>query len=272
MKPEPANWRSSMNILFLGDIVGSVGRECVREQLPRLKEQYEIDLVVANAENSAHGKGITRKIYHQLLAMGIDVCTMGNHTFSKNDIYQFIEEADRMVRPANMEPLEYGQHTVVVKVNGMRVAITNLCGEVWMNNVVDSPFFCMEDILNDIDADIYLVDLHAETTSEKIAFTYQFAGRVQAVVGTHTHVQTADERLVYGTAAITDLGMCGAYTSVLGRDVQEILTRFTTNEKTKFKIADGPGILCGAVVRIDETARKAIHIERIQISPEQAEC
>ena len=136
-----------MNILFLGDIVGSVGRECVREQLPRLKEQYEIDLVVANAENSAHGKGITRKIYHQLLAMGIDVCTMGNHTFSKNDIYQFIEEADRMVRPANMEPLEYGQHTVVVKVNGMRVAITNLCGEVWMNNVVDSPFFCMEDIL-----------------------------------------------------------------------------------------------------------------------------
>ena len=162
-----------MNILFLGDIVGSVGRECVREQLPRLKEQYEIDLVVANAENSAHGKGITRKIYHQLLAMGIDVCTMGNHTFSKNDIYQFIEEADRMVRPANMEPLEYGQHTVVVKVNGMRVAITNLCGEVWMNNVVDSPFFCMEDILNDIDADIYLVDLHAETTSEKIAFTYQ---------------------------------------------------------------------------------------------------
>ena len=208
MKPEPANWRSSMNILFLGDIVGSVGRECVREQLPRLKEQYEIDLVVANAE----------------------------------------------------------------KVNGMRVAITNLCGEVWMNNVVDSPFFCMEDILNDIDADIYLVDLHAETTSEKIAFTYQFAGRVQAVVGTHTHVQTADERLVYGTAAITDLGMCGAYTSVLGRDVQEILTRFTTNEKTKFKIADGPGILCGAVVRIDETARKAIHIERIQIRPEQAEC
>ena len=108
--------------------------------------------------------------------------------------------------------------------------------------------------------------------ARRLPFTYQFAGRVQAVVGTHTHVQTADERLVYGTAAITDLGMCGAYTSVLGRDVQEILTRFTTNEKTKFKIADGPGILCGAVVRIDETARKAIHIERIQIRPEQAEC
>ena len=261
-----------MNILFLGDIVGSVGRECVREQLPRLKEQYEIDLVVANAENSAHGKGITRKIYHQLLAMGIDVCTMGNHTFSKNDIYQFIEEADRMVRPANMEPLEYGQHTVVVKVNGMRVAITNLCGEVWMNNVVDSPFFCMEDILNDIDADIYLVDLHAEATSEKIAFTYCFADRLSAVVGTHTHVQTTDERIVYGCAAITDFGMCGAYTSVLGRDVNEIVTRFTTQEKTKFKIAEGEGIFCGALVDIDDATNRAIGIKRIQIRPDHVEC
>ncbi|MEF2782055.1 MAG: TIGR00282 family metallophosphoesterase [Clostridium sp.] len=260
-----------MKVLFLGDIVGSVGRECVKEHLEQLKQQYAIDLVVANAENAAHGKGITRKIYHQLIGFGIDVLTMGNHTFSKNDIYQFIDEADRMVRPANMEPLEYGQHTVVVKVNGLRVAISNLCGEVWMNNVVDSPFFCMEDILQDIDADIYLVDLHAETTSEKIAFTYHFAGRVAAVVGTHTHVQTADERLVYGTAAITDLGMCGAYTSVLGRDVKEILTRFITDEKTKFKIAEGPGILCGAVVTIDEQTKKATHIERIQIRPENVE-
>lgn len=261
-----------MNVLFIGDIVGSIGREVVRTLLPQLKEQYEIDLVVANGENTAHGKGITRKIYQQLLSYGIDVITMGNHTFSKNDIYQFIEEADCMVRPANMEPLDYGQHTVVVKVHDKRVAISNLCGEVWMHNVVDSPFYCMEEILNDIDADIYLVDFHGETTSEKIAFTYCFAGRVQAVVGTHTHVQTADERLVYGTAAITDLGMCGAYTSVLGRDVTEIVTRFTTDEKTKFKIALGPGIFCGAVVQIDEENGKAVHIDRIQIRPENVEC
>lgn len=266
------NWQSDMKVLFLGDIVGAVGRECVREHLPQLKEHYGVDLVVANAENAAHGKGITRKIYHQLMGMGIDVLTMGNHTFSKRDIYQFIEEADRMVRPANMEPVEYGQHSVVINVKGLRVAVSNLCGEVWMNNIVDSPFFCMEDILNDIDADIYLVDLHGEATSEKIAFVYQFAGRVQAVVGTHTHVQTADERLVYGTAAITDLGMCGAYTSVLGRDVDEILTRFTTDEKTKFKIADGPGIVCGAVVTIDEATKKATAIERIQIRPDHVEC
>lgn len=260
-----------MNILFIGDIVGSVGREVVRENLPKLKQKYCIDLVIGNGENAAHGKGMTKKIYEQLLSYGIDVLTMGNHTFSKNDIYQFINEADCMVRPANMEPLDYGQHTVVVKVKDKRVAISNLCGEVWMHDVVDSPFQCMDEILQNIDADIYLIDFHGEATSEKIAFTYDVAGKVQAVVGTHTHVQTADERIVFGTAAITDLGMCGAYTSVLGRDVEEIITRFTTNEKTKFKIAQGPGIFCGVVVEINEETNKAVHIERIQIRPKGIE-
>lgn len=256
-----------MNILFIGDIVGSVGRQIVIEQLPMLKEKYALDLIIANGENSAHGKGITRKIYNQLLQCGIDMITMGNHTFSKNDIFMFIEEADRMVRPANMEPLDYGESTRVLHVLGKRVAITNLCGEVWMHNIVDSPFACMEDVLEEVDADIYLVDFHGETTSEKIAFTYNFAGRVAAVMGTHTHVQTADERIVDGTAAICDLGMCGAYTSVLGRDVEEIITRFTTDEKTKFKIAEGPAIFCGALVRIDDETNLATSIERIQIRP-----
>lgn len=260
-----------MNVLFIGDIVGSSGREVVRRQLPELKETYQIDLVVANGENAAHGKGITRKIYHQLLNCGIDVLTMGNHTFSKNEIYSFIGEADRMVRPANMEPCDYGESTIVIKVNDKRVAITNLIGEIWMNDVIDSPFFCMDDVLSEIDADIYLVDLHAEATSEKIAFTYHVAGKAAAVVGTHTHVQTADERIINGTAAITDLGMCGAYTSVLGRDVDEILTRFTTEEKTKFKIADGPAIFCGAIVSIDEKTNLATAIERIQIRPKDLE-
>lgn len=257
-----------MKVLFIGDIVGSVGREVVREHLPRLKEQHKIDFVVANGENSAHGKGITKKIYHQLLGYGIDVITMGNHTFSKNDIFQFIDEADKLVRPANMDPVEYGQSCVVQKINGKRIAVCNLCGEVWMNNIIDSPFFCMEDMLSEVEADMYFVDFHGETTSEKIAFTYNFAGRVHAVMGTHTHVQTADERIVNGTAAISDLGMCGAYTSVIGRDVAEIVTRFTTDEKTKFKIADGPGIFCGAIVEFDDESNKAIHIERVQIRPD----
>lgn len=137
-----------------------------------------------------------------------------------------------------------------------------------MNNVVDSPFSCMEEVLEEIDADIYLVDIHGETTSEKIAFTYCFAGRVAAVVGTHTHVQTADERIIDGTAAITDLGMCGPYTSVIGRDVDEIITRFTTNEKTRFTMAQGSAVFCGALVSIDDFSNKAVSIERIQIRPE----
>lgn len=260
-----------MNVLFIGDIVGSVGREVVAQYLPKLKQEYAIDIVIANGENAAHGKGITRKIYQQLRQMGIDVITMGNHTFSKNDIFQFIEEADRIVRPANMEPLDYGEHTIVVPVGNKRVAITNVCGEVWMHNISDSPFYCMEDILDEIEADIYLVDFHGEATSEKIAFTYHFADRVQAVVGTHTHVQTADERIVYGCAAITDLGMCGAYTSVLGRDVEEIITRFTSDEKTKFKIAEGEGIFCGALVSIDDESNRATAIQRLQIRPENIE-
>lgn len=260
-----------MKILFIGDIVGAVGRSIVEQYLPKLKEEHHLDLVIANGENAAHGKGITRKIYHQLLGYGVDMITMGNHTFSKNDIFMFIDEATQMVRPANMEPLDYGESTRVIEVLGKRVAITNLCGEVWMHNVVDSPFACMEDVLEDVDADIYLVDFHGETTSEKIAFTYNFAGRIQAVVGTHTHVQTADERLVYGTAAISDLGMCGPYTSVIGRDVEEIVTRFTTDEKTKFKIGEGPGIFCGAIVEIDDTTNQAVHIERIQIRPPHVE-
>lgn len=260
-----------MNILFLGDIVGKAGRGAVREYLPRVKQQYQPDLIIANGENSAHGKGITRKIYNELRELGIDVITMGNHTFSKNDIYTFIDEADRMVRPANMEPLGYGQSTCILEVNGKRVAITNLSGEIFMNNVIDSPFSCMEDILDEVDADLHFVDLHAETTSEKIAFAYHFAGRVNIVVGTHTHVQTADERIVYGTAAISDLGMCGAYTSVIGRDVSEVVTRFTTDEKTRYTVAEGPAIFCGLFVKLDDHTNKAIYVERIQIRPEHVE-
>lgn len=260
-----------MKILFIGDIVGSTGRQVVEQYLPEIKEQYAIDFTIANGENAAHGKGITSRIYEQLRNLGIDVITMGNHTFSKDDIYRFIEDADHLVRPGNMEPLEYGEYTRVFEVKGKRIAVSNLCGEVFMNNVVDSPFAMMEDILEDVDADIHLVDLHAEATSEKIAFTYNFAGRIHAVVGTHTHVQTADERIVYGTAAITDLGMCGAYTSVIGRDVEEILTRFTTDEKTRFTVAQGEGIFCGVVVTLDEITNQATHIERIQIRPQHIE-
>ncbi len=258
-----------MKILFIGDVVGAIGREMVMKYVPILKDSHGLDLVIANGENSAHGKGITKKIYDQLIQAGVDVITMGNHTFSKNDIYTFIDEADRLVRPMNMEPTEYGKSTCIINVKGKNVAVSNVCGEVFMHNVIDSPFACMEDILEASDAHIHVVDFHGEATSEKIAFAYRFAGEIQAVVGTHTHVQTADERIIQGTATITDLGMCGAYESVLGRDIDEILTRFTTNEKTKYKLASGPGIFCGAIVTIDDISNQATHIERIRICPEE---
>lgn len=259
-----------MKVLFTGDVVGSVGREMIARHVPRLREEYAIDLVVCNGENAAHGKGITSKIYRQLLNSGVDVVTMGNHTFSKNDIMNFIEDADRLVRPMNIEPMDVGKSTCIVNVLGKKVAVSNLSGEIFMNNVTDSPFKCMEDILAVYNnCDIHLVDLHGEVTSEKIAFAYKFADRVAAVVGTHTHVQTADERIVNGScAAISDLGMCGPYHSVLGRDIQEILTRFTTGEKTRYTMAEGEGIFCGMIVEIDDQSNKATSVKRIQIRPE----
>lgn len=259
-----------MKVLFVGDVVGSVGRAMVSQYVPQLRKEKELDLVICNGENAAHGKGITKKIYEQLLSYGVDVITMGNHTFSKQDIFLFIEEADHLVRPMNLDPMDVGHSTCVIEVNNKRVAVSNLCGEVFMNNVVENPFACMEDILDDYDdCDLHLVDFHGEVTSEKIAFAYHFASRVGAVVGTHTHVQTADERIVCGTcAAISDLGMCGPYHSVLGRDINEILTRFTTDEKTRYTMAEGDGIFCGCIVEFDNRSNHAISIERIQIRPE----
>ncbi len=254
-----------MKILFVGDVVGSVGRQMVVSTVPALRKEKQIDLVICNGENSAHGKGITRKIYNQLLNAGVDVVTMGNHTFSKNDLLTYIDEADRLVRPMNMEPTEPGRSTCVADVCGKKVAVSNLSGEVFMNNITDSPFLCMEEILEDYeDCDLHVVDFHGEATSEKIGFTFNFASQLAAVVGTHTHVQTADERIVDGCAAITDLGMCGPYNSVLGRDVNEVLAKFN-GEKTRYTMASGPGIFCGLVVTIDDQTNRAIAVERIQI-------
>ena len=178
----------------------------------------------------------------------------------------YIDEMDKMVRPANMYPLEYGKGYRIFEFNGKKIALVNLIGEVFMVNVSESPFKKMEEILSEIEADIVLVDLHAEATSEKIAFTYEFAKRCTVVVGTHTHVQTADERIVDDhCAAISDLGMCGPYHSVIGRDIDEILRRFKYQEQTRFTMAEGKGIFCGCIVEIDDETNQAITIKRIQI-------
>ena len=255
-----------MRLLFVGDVVGAVGRKMVFDNVPRIRKEENIDLVICNAENAAHGKGITRKIYNQLINSQVDMITMGNHTFSKKNLEEIIDEMDRMVRPANMFPLEYGKGYRIFEFNGKKIALVNLIGEVFMVNVSESPFKKMEQILSEIDADIVLVDLHAEATSEKIAFTYEFAKRCTVIVGTHTHVQTADERIVDDhCAAISDLGMCGPYHSVIGRDIDEILRRFKYQEQTRFTMAEGKGIFCGCIVEIDDETNRAISIKRIQI-------
>ena len=257
-----------MKILFIGDVFGSIGREMIEDYLHRIVKDKQIDFVIANVENTSHGKGLLKRHYDELSFQGIQAMTMGNHTFSKNDILLFIDEADRLVRPMNMEPTEPGQSTCVVQIGGKKIAVSNLSGEVFMNNITDSPFACMEDILEAYeDCDLHVVDLHAEATSEKIAFTYCFANQLAAVVGTHTHVQTADERIVDGCAAISDLGMCGPYNSVLGRDIDEVIARFT-GEKTKYTMASGPGIFCGLIVEIDDISNRAVSVERIQIKEE----
>lgn len=255
-----------MKILLIGDVVGAVGRKMVFDHVNQIREQEDIDLVICNAENAAHGKGITKKIYTQLINNGVDIITMGNHTFSKKNLEEVIDEMDKMVRPANMLPLEFGQGYRIFEWKNKKIAVINLIGEVFMINCTESPFDAMNRILDEAEADIYIVDLHAEATSEKIAFTYEFAQRCSIIVGTHTHVQTADERIVEDhCAAITDLGMCGPYRSVIGRDVDEVLKRFKYKENTRFTIAQGKGIFCGCVVDIDDKTNCATSIKRIQI-------
>ncbi len=176
-----------MNILFIGDIVGASGRKIVLNHLDDLKQAYSIDFTIVNGENSAHGKGITSKIYKQFVHAGIDVVTLGNHAFSKSEIIPYLADCDALLRPINMLPLKGGQGFTIVPVNNSRVCVVNLYGEVFMDHVGGSWYEAMNDVLQKTEADIYIVDFHGETTSEKQTFFYLFKDRVSAIIGTHTH-------------------------------------------------------------------------------------
>ena len=258
-----------MKVLFIGDVVGKRGREALSKHLPMLKEKYCPDFIIANGENSAHGKGITKKIYQSFVDMGIDVITMGNHTFSNDNLYTFIDEADHLITPANRDIDKPGKHAITLSYEGKKVVVYNLSGKTFMDDhVVEEPIPAMEKLLKEYPGDIHIVDLHGEATSEKAAFLHYYYDRVQMIVGTHTHIQTADEDIYHGCAFITDVGMCGGYDSIIGRDSDEVLERLTTGRKTHFIPADTPGIFCGVVVTFDMESLKATHIERIQIRPE----
>lgn len=256
-----------IRILYLGDIVGSSGRRIIKQQLSKLKKKYHIDITIANAENAAHGKGITKKIYYQLCDMGIDYFSMGNHTFAKKDIYDLLPTINNMVVPANTIE-DVGVHTLYFECKGKRIALSNLLTEVFMYGTVKSPFEVMNEILKEVECDMHIVDIHGEATSEKIAFLYAFKNQLSLIVGTHTHVQTADEKIVDGCGYISDLGMCGTYHSILGRDIDEILSRFLSKEKKPYKIAEGEAILHGIVVELDENTNRCHSIQRIQVMEE----
>jgi hypothetical protein len=247
-----------MNLLFLGDIVGSPGRRAVEELLYRLVDRHLIDLVVANGENASGGIGITPPVADQLLNMGIDLLTSGNHIWKHKDIIPYLEDTDRLVRPANYPPDTPGRGYAILETPlGDKAAVINLEGRVFMNPL-ECPFRTADKILALIppEVKVIIVDIHAEATSEKLAMGWYLDGRVSAVVGTHTHVQTADERVLpQGTAYITDVGMTGPINSVIGMKTEVILERFLTQRPQPFKVASHNIQLQGVVLKFDGQGR-----------------
>lgn len=258
-----------MKVIFIGDIVGSIGREAVEKYLPRLKKKYAADVVIANGENAAAGRGITHKIYDQLLRVGVDVITMGNHTWDNKDIFEFIDDAEYLIRPANFSEDAPGKGMVQIVKNGVTLTVINLHGRVFLPPHED-PFAMADRLVEEARkvSPLVFVDFHAEVTSEKIALGWHLDGRVSAVVGTHTHVQTADSRIYPGgTAYITDVGMTGPYDEILGMKKESVIYKFQTNMPARFEVPkEGREVLSGFFVEIDDKTGKALKCERIYIN------
>jgi len=257
-----------MRILFIGDVVGKPGRQAVAALAPKLRAERGVELVIANGENSAHGAGLTASTVAALLDAGVDVITSGDHIWDQREIYEVIEREPRLVRPMNAAPTAPGHGSTIVNVGGKcAVGVLNLIGRVFMPPC-DCPFRAAETEVARLrrQTNIIIVDLHAEATSEKIAMGRFLDGKVSAVIGTHTHIATADECILpHGTAYITDAGMCGPHDSVLGRDTDAVLRRFMTQLPQKLEVAAGNVQLCGVIVEVDEDSGRALHIERIRI-------
>jgi metallophosphoesterase (TIGR00282 family) len=258
-----------LKVLFLGDIIGKPGRNAIDRNLDDLIGKHDIDMVIANGENAAGGIGISVKTAGSLLNMGIDIITTGNHVFKKREIYSLLDKEDRLLKPANYPPDTPGRGYYIYeveKLGNLKVAVINLCGRVFVENL-DCPFRTVNRILEYVSEEtpIIIVDMHAEVTSEKVAMGWYLNGRVSAVVGTHTHVQTADERILPddGTAYITDVGMVGPRDSVIGVKKENIIERFLTGMPQKFTVAREDVWINGIVLDIDEKTGKAASIERI---------
>lgn len=255
-----------MKILFIGDIVGKPGRDAIKNLLPGLKKEYNLAFVIANAENSAGGSGITSRVAQELFDSGVDVLTSGDHIWKKREIFEIINTESRILRPANFPAIAPGTGFAVFKGQDISIGVINLVGRVFMD-ALECPFRTALQAQKELSkqTEIIIVDIHAEATSEKVALGWYLDGKVSAVLGTHTHVQTADERILpNGTAYLTDVGMTGPCDSVIGRRVEDVLERFITCVPTRFEVAENNIQLQGAVVDIDEQTGKARSIVRIQ--------
>ncbi len=266
---------SSIRILFLGDIVGEPGRKAVISQLPELKRSEAIDFIIVNGENSAGGRGITPKIAIDLLRAGAAVVTTGDHVWDQQEIVDYFPTEPRLLRPLNYPPETPGQGSVVLETAKGRVAVVQVQGRSFIQPPLENPFLAAEAEVERLRADgvnVIFVEIHAETTSEKIALGRMLDGRASVVVGTHTHVQTADERVFPGgTGFLTDAGMCGPEESILGRTIESIVWRFRSGMPTRFPVAKGPVRLCGLIADVDTASGRCLEIRRLSLPVPETE-
>lgn len=254
-----------MKVLLAGDVVGSPGRDALKRLLPVIRKEKNVDFIIANGENSAGGSGFTSRVVKEILEAGVDVITSGDHIWRNKDVFEVIAKENRLLRPANYPSGAPGSGFCVYKCGDTKIGVINLVGRVFMNSLED-PFLTARKIVDEIKKETpnIFIDMHAEATSEKLALAYFLDGEVTAIFGTHTHIQTADERILAGgTAYITDVGMTGPFDSILGRKPQQIIERFITGLPTKFEIADEDVQLQGAIVEFSPATGKAVSITRV---------
>ncbi len=255
-----------MNILFIGDIVGKLGRKVLKEHLEDIIHEYEVDFVIANGENVTHGKGLVKEHMLELISLGIDVITLGNHAFAKKELFDYINDYDEIIRPANFHQEFPGKGSNVFKFENKTIRVTNLLGSVFMNMNVANPFDTLKNIVDSDDSDIHIVDFHAETTGEKYALGYAFDGKITALIGTHTHVATVDNRILEnGTAYQSDVGMVGPNEGILGVDKEAVIKKSWTGLPSVFQVMEkGEIIFSATLLKIDDYTNKVKQIERIQ--------
>jgi len=256
-----------MRIIAVGDLVGNEGLKKLERELPGLKERENIDFAIVNGENVADGMGITDKDYRAILKAGADTVTLGNHTWAKKDIFNFIDD-ERIIRPANYSKNNPGKGYSIYDCKGKKICVINLIGRVSMNVLSENPFTVASEIVNRVKSsvDFIVVDFHGEATAEKIAFGYYMDGKVTCIYGTHTHVQTADECILEnGTGYITDIGMTGPTKSVIGMDIKASIKRFETSLPERYKMGEGKAKLNACIFDIDDESRKVTNIKRVQL-------